>query len=187
VEKAIEFLSTTALEEEGLLRLSGSVAEINRLREEIESGKPITKIFNGSTRWDPNAVAGLLKSFLRELPEPIISKEVNEGATVLLSYGGGEEVMSEIRSIIHSLPTPNFELFKLIVWFLLQVAANSEKTKMNANNLLRVITPTLRCIPGFISLPMDYYDYFFGENEELYESNEEIPTDQTNGEKKEVL
>jgi len=165
VEKAIEYLEKNALDEEGILRLSGAVGEINSLREEIESGKPLDKVFDPSIRRDPNAVAGLLKCFFRELPEPIINEELNEGASAVLSYGEGPEVLEEIRSIIYTLPTPNFELFRLLVWFLLELAAHSDKNKMPANNLLRVMTPTLNCIPGLISLPMAHYDYFFAEEE----------------------
>jgi len=139
------------------------------LRQEIESGKPIANIFFDGTKRDPNVVTGLLKCFFRELPEPLISKELNEGAKVILSYGEGEEAVEEIRSIVRSLSYPNYELFKLLVWFLLQVTANSEKNKMNTNNLLIVMTPTLHCIPAFISMAMDYYDYFFSEEEQYPE------------------
>lgn len=33
---------------------------------------------------DPHAVAGILKSFFRELPEPIISQDINDGITAVL-------------------------------------------------------------------------------------------------------
>jgi len=88
---------------------------------------------------------------------------LNEGASAILTYGEGQEVLEELRTIVYSLPTPNFELFKLLVWFFIQIDANSDKNKMHANNLLRVMTPTLHVIPGFITIPMEHFDYFFGD------------------------
>lgn len=34
---------------------------------------------------------------------------------------------------------------------------------MDLANVMRVMTPTLNCIPGFITMPMQNFDYFFGE------------------------
>jgi len=187
-EKSIEYLLYHGVEEEGIMRISGSMAEISKLREDIEAGKSIAKMFDGSVKRDPNAVAGLLKTFFRELPEPLISKELNEGATAVLAYGEGPDVLEEIRTIVYSLPLPNFELFKLLVFLLIQVASHSDKNKMTANNLLRVVTPTVHCIPGFLSLAMENYDYFFpedyGEEESVSQSDvsEGQQSESTNGE-----
>lgn len=110
---------------------------------------------------------------MRELPEPIISKELNDGIAAILSttshqigliwsdFGEGQEVLNELRTILYSLPQQNFDLFKHIVGFLMHVAAHSDKNKMNTNNLLRVMTPTLNISPGMISLAMEHYDFFF--------------------------
>ncbi len=81
-----------------------------------------------------------------------------------LAFGDGQEVLDELRHITHSLPKPNYALYKYLIMFLVQVANHSEKNKMHVNNLLRVITPTLGCIPGFISLPMAHFDFFFNGN-----------------------
>ena len=48
-----------------------------------------------------------------------------------------------------------------MIAFLLHVDAHSNNNKMPINNLLRVMTPTLNCIPGVISLSMSNYHYFF--------------------------
>eukprot|EP01119_Soliformovum_irregulare_P008646 TRINITY_DN2174_c0_g1_i2.p1 TRINITY_DN2174_c0_g1~~TRINITY_DN2174_c0_g1_i2.p1 ORF type:complete len:776 (-),score=223.04 TRINITY_DN2174_c0_g1_i2:26-2353(-) len=158
IEKAMDYIMSTALDDEGILRISGSLAEMQRMREDIEQGKPID-----FTRRDPNAVAGLLKSFFRELPEPMISKELNEGASAVLAFGEGQEVIDEVRNIVYTLPQHNFDLFRNLVYFLREVVAHSAKSKMNLNNVLRVMTPTVNCIPGIMSIAMENYSYFFEE------------------------
>ncbi len=72
----------SALDEEGLLRISGSVSEIQQMRADIEQGKPI----DFSTH-DPHAVAGIVKCFFRELPEKIVPTDLNNyAATVAGTY-----------------------------------------------------------------------------------------------------
>ena len=131
------------------------MVEMAEIRSEIEHGKI------DFTKRDPHAVAGLLKSFFRELPEPIITREYNTAITAMLGYGSGPDVVEEIRNVLRSLPTPNYELWKIIVAFLLHVDAHSDKNKMPVANLLRVMTPTLNCAPGLISMSMEQYSYFF--------------------------
>jgi len=155
VVKCTDFLEKTALDEEGILRLSGSTVEIQEIRDKIEQGN-----FDFTGR-DPHAVAGILKSFFRELPESIISQEINNGIAAVLTYGEGQEVIDEIKNIFDSLPKPNFNLLKHLTSFLVKISSHSDKNKMNTNNLLRVMTPTLNVIPGIISLAMVNFDYIF--------------------------
>jgi len=153
---AIQYLER-ALDEEGILRLSGSSVEIQAIREQIAKGN---LDFTGR---DPHAVSSVLKSWFRELPSPLFDKETNDGASAVITYGEGEEVKSELRHILLSLPKSTVDLLKVLIAFLRKVVDHSNKNKMNMNNILRVVTPTLNCIPGFISFPVGDYDYFFGE------------------------
>jgi len=71
---AIKYITDKALREEGILRLSGSLAEVNEIRSQIERDGIID--FHGR---DPHVVSNVLKAFLRELPEPLIPPEINSG------------------------------------------------------------------------------------------------------------
>ena len=67
-------------------------------------------------RWiDVNVVAGALKSWLRELPEPILTAELFDKfiqAVGLLDY---EQKCYAIRNLLHQLPAGNFNLLKRII------------------------------------------------------------------------
>jgi len=68
IESCIAFLLEN-VEEEGLFRIPGSTSEVKRLKSGFETG-----IFDLTDRVrDPHAVAGTLKSYLRELPEPLLT------------------------------------------------------------------------------------------------------------------
>ena len=68
IESCIAFL-LPYVEEEGLFRIPGSLAEVKRLKSGFETG---LSDLTDRVR-DPHAVAGTLKSYLRELPEPLLT------------------------------------------------------------------------------------------------------------------
>ena len=107
VFRCIQYLEVgKADQEEGIYRLSGSSAVIKSLKDRFNLGRfalPTTAIeklnldANGSTEgdvdllasdeyWDPHAIAGLLKTFMRELPASILTRELH---TRFLSVIGG--------------------------------------------------------------------------------------------------
>lgn len=70
----LTFVNKYALEEVGLFRLSGSNNKIRELAKQFNSGsyaplKPAT---------DPHVVTGLVKKFLREMPEPLLTFDLYE-------------------------------------------------------------------------------------------------------------
>jgi hypothetical protein len=82
VEKTVTFIENTcrhsflyfakfrlALDLEGIFRLSGGALLIEKMKDQLDRGKSID--FDNVK--DCHAVAGLLKSWLRELPEPLMT------------------------------------------------------------------------------------------------------------------
>jgi RalA-binding protein 1 len=77
VFRCIEWLETNkAQDEEGIYRMSGSSAVIKGLKERFdqEGDVNLTKL---DDRWDPHAIAGLLKSFLRDLPTGLLTRDLH--------------------------------------------------------------------------------------------------------------
>ena len=93
-------------QEEGIYRLSGSSAVIKSLKDRFNSGtfaRPMfaterlnlganlltegdVDLLGSDEYWDPHAIAGLLKTFMRELPASILTRELH---TRFLSVIGG--------------------------------------------------------------------------------------------------
>jgi RalA-binding protein 1 len=57
----------------GVLRLSGSASEIERYQKRFDEGQDVDF---ARANVDVHVVAGLLKLFLREMPEPLLSIEL---------------------------------------------------------------------------------------------------------------
>lgn len=76
VFRCIEYLEAKKAEdEEGIYRLSGSSAVIKGLKEKFDDQGDI-KLLAAGEHWDPHAIAGLLKTFLRDLPTSLLTREL---------------------------------------------------------------------------------------------------------------
>jgi len=77
VFRCIQYLEAKrADQEEGIYRLSGSSAVVKQLRERFNAEGDVD-LLACDEFWDPHAIAGLLKSFLRELPASILTRELH--------------------------------------------------------------------------------------------------------------
>lgn len=80
VRKCVDCLSITGvIDTEGLFRRSGSYAVINDLKRRVNAGENVD-----FTDVDTHAIAGLLKSFLRDLTEPLLTFELYDEITNFL-------------------------------------------------------------------------------------------------------
>lgn len=77
VFRCIEYLEAkNAEQEEGIYRLSGSSAVIKGLKERFNHEGDVNLLAQDE-RWDPHAIAGLLKTYLRELPTSLLTRELH--------------------------------------------------------------------------------------------------------------
>lgn len=77
VFRCIEYLEFKhAEQEEGLYRLSGSSAVIKGLKDKFDMQGDYN-LRQVDEHWDPHAIAGLLKTFLRELPTSLLTSDLH--------------------------------------------------------------------------------------------------------------
>lgn len=70
---------------------------------------------------DTFVVAGLLKAFLRDLSEPLLTYELYDEITKFLEWSKDERSRNVKLILREKLPIENYELFKYIVEFLTKV------------------------------------------------------------------
>ena len=101
----ISFLTRTALSTVGIFRRSGVKSRIEKLKEDIELSN--SKLAFDS--YSPYDIADMLKQYLRELPEPLLTSKLAE--TFIALYKG-------IFFIFHLLSNPYFSWssFPFITW-----------------------------------------------------------------------
>lgn len=113
------FLLFPVIDTEGIFRRSGSYARINALKQRINAGEMQQIDFKDE---DTFVVAGLLKAFLRDLQEPLLTYELYDEITKFLEWPKEERSRNVKLMLREKLPVENYELFKYIVEFLVKVS-----------------------------------------------------------------
>ena len=131
-------LQPVALQTEGLFRLSGSESRLQLLKQQCAEARPV--VLAGE---DVHVVAGLLKWFLRQLPEPLLSFELYEP---LVAAAKADSLASSLLALLRRLPPQHACVLRLVLQLLARVAAEP-LNKMTAPNLGVVFGPTLMFAP----------------------------------------
>ncbi|KAI9061367.1 hypothetical protein FKP32DRAFT_1594529 [Trametes sanguinea] len=142
VERLINEVEQRGLTEVGIYRIAGAHSEVNSLRDALNRGEwPI------SDATDIHAVCDLIKSWFRVLPGGLFPAETY-AAILNAASSGRDDVdlqtkVSNIREIVRSLPSANFDLLKRIVEHLERVTDFEESNQMTAESLATVFSPNL--------------------------------------------
>ncbi|EFA78205.1 MYND-type zinc finger-containing protein [Heterostelium album PN500] len=162
VYKSIEYLRERGTKEEGIFRLSGSASAINKLREEFDSGADVDL----STQLDQHVVSGILKLYLRQIPETLFTEEYPEELEGLRAGGNSPDAVSMringITALLKQLPEPNRCILHHLC-SLLNIIAFEPSTKMTTVNLAIIFAPTLGCPVEVMTVLIDYYEPIFSE------------------------
>ncbi|XP_012268555.1 rho GTPase-activating protein 1 isoform X1 [Athalia rosae] len=170
VTQCIEFLDTPdALETEGLFRRSANVTVIKELQNRCNLGLPI------DFRGDPHIAAVLLKTFLRELDEPLMTFELYDEITQFQSLSKEERPQIVRNLLFEKLPEINYRLLQYIVQFLSRVMDRSDLNKMTSSNLAVVFGPNLVRAPSSRGMSLSaigpinqFTDFLFTHQDEIF-------------------
>jgi hypothetical protein len=104
------------LDEVGLYRVPGSVSSVKALTAALNAGEEVDM---DDPRWiDVNVVAGTFKSWLRELPESILTPELYDRFLLAVGLQDYEEKYYAIKGLVHQLPKSNFDLLRRVIFHL---------------------------------------------------------------------
>ncbi|XP_060272876.1 protein FAM13A isoform X10 [Ovis aries] len=142
VGSIVEYLTAHGLTQEGLFRVNGNVKVVEQLRWKFESGVPVELGRDG----DVCAAASLLKLFLRELPESVITSTLQPRFLQLFQDERNDEE-SNLRALIEELPDTHYCLLKYLCQFLSKVAKHHVQNRMNVHNLATVFGPNCFHVP----------------------------------------
>ena len=86
VRQCVDFIEENALMQEGIYRVSGVKSKVNKLRAAYDSSATRNSV--ALADYEPSVVASVLKQFLRELPAPVLTRDLTPRLEVLLEYLG---------------------------------------------------------------------------------------------------
>ncbi|EDW61045.1 uncharacterized protein RhoGAP54D [Drosophila virilis] len=140
--------------QEGLFRKTGAVSRQNELRLHIQQDKPLELEQTGFSAHD---CATVFKSFLAELPEPLLTdahypahlqiaplcQALTEKTQATLERQ--QHLLNSVQLLLLLLPEEHRELLQHIMEMLHAVALHEGSNKMSAENLATLFTPHLIC------------------------------------------
>ncbi|CAN2388976.1 GTPase-activator protein for Rho-like GTPases [Pristimantis euphronides] len=139
VWSVVEYLRSEGLTQEGLFRINGNVKVVEQLRVKYENGEQVTLPEDG----DVHSAASLLKLFLREMPDGVISAAMlPRFIQVYQESANDAQRESSLRELIKGLPDTHYSLLKYLCCFLTQVVQHHTVNKMNVYNLATVFGPS---------------------------------------------
>ncbi|NXW03274.1 RHGBA protein, partial [Fregetta grallaria] len=120
---------------EGLFRKSGSLVRLKALKSKLDQGE------NCLSTALPCDVAGLLKQFFRELPEPILPPHLHEGLFKAQQLGNEKKTVTVLLSCLMADRT--IEALRYFFNFLRTVSLRSNENRMDSSNLAVIFAPNL--------------------------------------------
>ena len=161
VRKCVEEIEKRGLLAVGLYRISGNARRKRQLKAQFDEDSTAVDLSEDSYP-DINVIAGILKDYLRELPEPLITESLSK----LLINAAKEQVQDQdlasqkrvLSKLLVQLPQNNRETLVYLLNHFLRVIAEKETNKMDARNLSVCFGPVLLCPPANITEGKDLLD-----------------------------
>ncbi|ESO12743.1 hypothetical protein HELRODRAFT_105496 [Helobdella robusta] len=137
VSQCVEYLREHGLHTEGLFRRSANALELKLVQKTFNEGKEVD-----FSTYDIHLPAAILKSFLRQLPEPLLTYELYDHIIKVQCMRSFLTIFMR-RILVEELVEDNYYILKYIISFLTEVSAESGRNKMNEYNLAIVFGPNL--------------------------------------------
>ena len=177
LSKCIHEIDKRGLTVRGIYRMSGVKHRVAKICQAFESAPDLVEL----SEVQPNIIANVLKKYLSDLPEPLItvvlypdfvevaktfpSKSASSSSGVMTGGGGGDggsepepedeeteaAVIQQLSEQTRRLPRIHLRTLAFLMHHLQRVSKESDSNGMTANNLARVFCPTLMRTPDAAS------------------------------------
>ena len=174
--RCLDFLMKTgAIYEEGIFRLSGSASSIRQLKDQFNTRYDVD-LFQSSLKPDIHTVSGLFKSYLREMPTPIIGGNAVNHLSALVSHNTYQQqqqatgmsnsdlaiVFRDYFNDVNNVDQIHYDLSFLVFSFLRQIIQQSDINRMTLKNVGIIFEPTLNINVEVLCIFLVEFDTIFG-------------------------
>ncbi|KAK7468187.1 hypothetical protein BaRGS_00036600 [Batillaria attramentaria] len=138
----------------GIYRVSGVKSKVESLCRRFDLNPELVDL----EEVHPNIISNVLKLYLRQLPEPLLTFRlyadfIHLAKENMAGYLVGDKMVDRLSSLVDKLPPSNFRTCAVLMHHLHRVAAHSDLNQMTSSNLGIVFGPTLlRPLEGTASL-----------------------------------
>ncbi|XP_036383417.1 rho GTPase-activating protein 44-like isoform X3 [Megalops cyprinoides] len=139
IEACVTMLLECGMQEEGLFRVAPSASKLKKLKASLDCGVLDVQEYSA----DPHAIAGALKSYLRELPEPLMTFELYDEWIQASNIQDQDKRLQALLTACEKLPKANSNNFRYLIKFLAKLNEYQDANKMTAGNIAIVLGPNL--------------------------------------------
>ncbi|KAI0374151.1 RhoGAP-domain-containing protein [Pilatotrama ljubarskyi] len=144
VEKCIDAVDHIALELEGIYRKTGGSGQSKMITQLFERGDYESFDLRDSERFnDICSVTSVLKSYLRALPNPLLTFELHDKFIGAATIRDPAVKATTFADLVHELPREHYYTLRALMLHLNRICERSEQNLMHARNLGVVFGPTL--------------------------------------------
>ncbi|XP_062328584.1 rho GTPase-activating protein 35 isoform X1 [Osmerus eperlanus] len=140
IDKCIRYIETTGLTTEGIYRVSGNKAEMESMQRQFDQDHNLDLVEKDFTI---NTVAGAMKSFFSELPDPLVPYSMQVELVEAFKIGDREQRYFTMKEVLRRFPRENYDVFKYVISHLSKVSQNNRLNLMTSENLSICFWPTL--------------------------------------------
>ncbi|XP_049977534.1 rho GTPase-activating protein 44 isoform X3 [Alexandromys fortis] len=139
IEACVTMLLECGMQEEGLFRVAPSASKLKKLKAALDCCVVDVQEYSA----DPHAIAGALKSYLRELPEPLMTFELYEEWIQASNIQEQDKRLQALWNACEKLPKANHNNIRYLIKFLSKLSEYQDVNKMTPSNMAIVLGPNL--------------------------------------------
>uniref|UniRef100_A0A8C1TIS0 Rho GTPase activating protein 12a n=1 Tax=Cyprinus carpio TaxID=7962 RepID=A0A8C1TIS0_CYPCA len=137
----IEQVENNGLGVDGLYRVSGNLAIIQKLRFAVNHDE---KVDLEDSKWeDIHVTTGALKMFFRELPEPLFPYAFFNNFISAIKMPDYRQKVQAVKDLMKQLPRPNHDTIQALFKHLKKVIQHVDENRMTTQSVAIVFGPTL--------------------------------------------
>ncbi|KAL1301485.1 hypothetical protein AAFC00_005731 [Neodothiora populina] len=144
VYQCMQAVDLFGLDVEGIYRVNGTAAHVQQLKAMFDHDSAAVDFRNPTSfSHDINSVAGLLKTFFRDLPDPLLTA-AHYGRFIEAGRIEDDVVRRDtVHAIINDLPDAHYATLRALVLHLERVRSHDSQNRMGTANLSICFAPTL--------------------------------------------
>uniref|UniRef100_A0A8C5B9R5 Rho GTPase activating protein 9 n=1 Tax=Gadus morhua TaxID=8049 RepID=A0A8C5B9R5_GADMO len=159
VRLCTEAVERRGLQTDGIYRVSGNLAVIQKLRFMVNHERAVTtdgrymfpeelireeKLNLDQSEWeDIHVITGALKLFFRELPEPLVPYGFYTDIIETVKMSDYSDKVDRLKCLVLNIPPPSHDTLHFIFSHLQRVLEQSDANRMTTQNIAIVFGPTL--------------------------------------------